>query len=419
MSDVKDPFRLAEEIRESEAARIAKLKGKFEAGEHQWLGMRGAAAACEALKKLGVDIGSFQRLRRRAGDVELSYGEIVALSGDFYGSPEALFEERPPPWAWLTQPNDLGQLRKLFAAELSWIEAENRATTAGYPNNTLGFWWNAKSYLELAEDNTDHFGWHNMLAYCRHHQRALEYARDAATRGSNDENWLRALYWNGFSDHFLTDGFAAGHIRVPRAEIRTWATRQGYSPKLAGLLSKVLHDQDGHVHSVHAEGEAGLGDEEGLAVENAKGDRWYTRCDGQLFLVSKDATAPLIAEPIAAVAASLVELFTAQAEKQLPPGNYAALKHVPFPRRGEPGLSDKFRDVSQERIGELLDSFTWYTKLPFIEASLDKQNIAALFAALPDLMQEFRNNVARDCEKDLNLKRRLPERYIEGFLNIG
>jgi hypothetical protein len=34
-------------------------------------------------------------------------------------------------------------------------------------------------------------------------------------------------------------------------------------------------------------------------------------------------------------------------------------------------------------------------------------------------MQEFRNNVARDCEKDLNLKRRLPERYIEGFLNIG
>lgn len=419
MTDIKDPFRLSEEIRESEAARVANLKGKFEAGEHQWLGMRGAAAACEALKGLGVELSSLQRLRRRAGDVELSYGEIVALSGDFYGSPEALFEERPPPWAWLSTPNNLTKLRKLFAAELSWIEAEHRATKAGYPDNTLGFWWNAKSYLELAEDNTAHFGWHNVLAYCTHHGKALEYAQAAKTRSANDEAWLRALYWNGFADHFLTDGFAAGHIRVPRAEIRVWAASEGYSPKLAGLLSKVLHDQDGHVHSVHAEGEAGLGEEEGLAVENSNGERWHTRCDGQLFLVSKDATEPLIAEPIAAVAASLIELFNAQAKKELPQAEYAALQHVPFPRAGEPGLGAKFQGASEERVAELLDSFSWYTQLPFIEASLDKGNISALFAALPKLMTDFGKNVASDYAKDRNLQRRLPAPYVEAFKKIS
>lgn len=32
------------------------------------------------------------------------------------------------------------------------------------------------------------------------------------------ETFRWALFTNAFADHFLTDAFAAGHVRVPRAE---------------------------------------------------------------------------------------------------------------------------------------------------------------------------------------------------------
>jgi hypothetical protein len=279
--------------------------------------------------------------------------------------------------------------------------------------------WNAKSYLELAEDNTAHFGWHNVLKYCEVHQAAIDQAMTAKTRDPDDEAWMRAVYYNGFADHFLTDAFAAGHIRVPRAEIRAWAPGRGYSGKLAGLLSKVLHDQDGHIDSIHAQGESPLSDDEGLPVRNALGVEWSTRCDGQLFLVHKDDSAPLIAEPVAAVAASLVELHRAQEQKVAPRGPFAALQHVPFPRPGSQGLAAKFRDTSPERLEELLDSFRWYTKVKFVEASLNKDNVGALFAALPELMRQFAANIARDFETSAVLRERLPSAYVEGFRKIS
>jgi hypothetical protein len=420
MPDLADPFRLTDDHhqkeRQAQEKKGGRLAGKYEAGEHQWLGMRGATLACQ---QLGEDPASLRRLRRRAGDVELGYGEIVALSGDFYGSPEALFDEQPSPLPWLYEKNDLSDLRKLFAAELTWIMDEQRPRNAGYPDNTLAFMWNAKSYLELAEDNTAHFGWHNVVAYCKHHQQAIAEAQKARTRDAGDESWLRALYYNGFADHFLTDGFAAGHLRIPRAQIRAWAAQHGYSGKLAGLLSKVLHDQDGHVSSLHAQGEAELPDSEGLPVRNSLGIDWSTRCDGQLFLVPTKESAPLIAEPVAAVAASLVELYTAQTQRRAPTGAYAALQHVPFPRPGAPTLAQKFEDASPARIEQLLGSFRWYTKLPLIEASLDRENVGALFAALPDLMKQFALEVSGDLAASAELRERLPRPYADAYRAIG
>jgi hypothetical protein len=420
MSDGLDPFHLAHAAeqteRELQEQRSGPLNGKYEAGEHQWLGMRGATLACE---QLGVDPLTLRKLRRRAGDVELSYGEIVALSGDFYGDPKALFDEKPSPFPWLYEKNDLSDLRQRFASELTWIMDEHRGLDAGYPDNNLAFFWNAKSYMELAEDNTAHFGWHNVARYCECHQLAINQAIRAQSCSVADQSWLRALYYNGFADHFLTDGFAAGHLRVPRAEIRTWGASQGYSGKLAGLLSKVLHDQDGHVSSLHAQGEAPLDDSEGLPVENALGIEWSTRCDGQLFLVHKLESTPLIAEPVRAVAASLVELFRAQQQKSSPVGQFQALSHVPFPRADAATLVEKFHGAPPQRIEQLLKSFRWYTKLPLIKDSLDQDNIGALFGALPELMKAFRANIAHAFEASAVLKERLPAAYVDGFRRIS
>lgn len=397
-------------------------KGRYEAGEHQWLGMRGAEAACNG------DAAKLEMLRKlpRLNDKRpITYGEIVALSGDFYGSAEELFQEKPARVSWWKGSNDLDKLRAQFATELNWIADAKRHEKAGYPDNTLSFAWVAKSYLELAEDNVPHFGWHNVKRYCESHATALGYAVKADRPSVEDGNWLRAVFHNGFADHFLTDGFAAGHIRVPRQQIIEWAATQKYSTKLAGLLSKVLHDQDGHIHSMHAKGEKPLETNEGLLVRNSlpEAKEWRTRCDGQLFLVPAKDNQELIAQPVAAVAASLGELFEAQRTKTAPGGVYAALNHVPFPHPDEPPLAKKFEDTSEARVKKLLESFAWYLELsvlkPFSDAVLDTNNITALFKALPLLMENFRKAVKADCDAQPELLKRLPQPYVEAFQHIA
>ncbi|RYZ09194.1 MAG: hypothetical protein EOO73_05395 [Myxococcales bacterium] len=413
-----DPFSVHTQLRDEE--QTAELRAKFDGGEHLWLGMKGAIAACGGDAAKLAMIGS---LRRPRDARPLTYGEVVALSGDFYGSAEELLLEQPAALPWWQGTNDLSALRAALGTELDWIQEEERHTRAGYPDNTLTFVWTAKSYLELAEDNTAHFGWHNVKRYCEYHAKAIEYARVAAAQELSDESWMRAMFYNGFADHFLTDAFAAGHIRVPRQQIREWAAEeQHYSGKLAGVLSKLLHDQDGHIDGIHAHGEEPRSETEGLLVRNSNDCEWRTRCDGQLFLVADKSKARQILEPVAAVAASLEEVFAAQERRVRPVGVYRALGYVPFPHPDAPTLSDKFAGTSPARIEELLKSFKWYFRLPFLapltDAVLNQQNVTALFQALPLLMERFRASVTAEYRESAELQRRLPRPYVEAFSNL-
>lgn len=404
---VGDAFALNDKI----LAEQRGVDGKFESGEHAWLGNRGVVAA----QLLFPQLGNLSNLRRRQGDVSLSYGEIVALSGDFYRTAADLYEEKPSPLPWLWESNDLSDLRKLFRTELAWIEKEGRGPSVGYPDNNIALAWNAKSYVELALENTDHFGWHNVVKYCEYHQRALEHALAADVEG-NDEQWRRAVYYNGFADHFLTDGFAAGHIRIPRAEIRAWAKNE----KLAGGLSKLLHDQDGHISTVHAHGERNISEDEGLPVKNSFGSLWSTRCDGQLFVVGHDIQTPLVAQPVAAVAASLVELAQARVHKTMPKEWFAALQYVPFPAPGSPTLAEKFpADAPNSRIEELAESVVWYTNLPWIGVGVNEASIRSLFQSVPELMRRFRENIEKEYAGSAALQLRLPTPYFEAFRRIS
>jgi hypothetical protein len=393
-----------------------RMSGKrFEAGEHQWLGREGLYVACE---KFGVPKTPFMQLKRHQDDEKFSYGELVALSGDFYGSPQELFEEKPSPLPWLYEANDLSDLRKAFQTELAWIEDEQRGLNVGYPDESIALAWNSKSMIELALDNNAHFGWHNIVAYCRHHAEALELAYKSDQKNENDPTWRRAIFYNAFADHFLTDAFAAGHVRVPRAQIREWGKINHYSEKLAGGLSKVLHDQDGHVNTNHSGGEKYLADE-GLRVRNTLGAEWYTRCDGQLFIV-KPTHELLIQQPVQAVAMSLIELFTARRDRVIPKGTYQALLHVPFPHSDAPSLCDKFSpNMPAQQFDALIESLTWYVKVRWIGPGVDKDNVHALFTALPDLMQEFRHSVKTAYDSDPELQKRLPTDYVKAYQSIN
>lgn len=387
---------------------------RFEAGEHQWLGREGLYLACE---KFGITRSPFMRLQRREGDEVFSYGELVALSGDFYGSPRELFEEKPSPLPWLYEANDLSDLRKCFQTELAWIEDERRGLNVGYPNESIALVWNSKSMVELALNNDMHFGWHNIVAYCRHHAEALKLASQADQQNDKDPTWRRAIFYNAFADHFLTDAFAAGHVRVPRSQIRAWAKKNNWSENLAGGLSKVLHDQDGHVETVHSSGEKDLA-EEGLRVQNSLGTEWHTRCDGQLFIV-KPASEPLIQEPTRAVAMSLIELFAARRTRLLPDGIYQALPHVPFPHSGATTLCDKFNpNMPFKQFDTLMTSLSWYVKVPWIGPGVDEDNVRALFFALPDLMKDFRQSIKTTYDNNPELQIRLPIDYVNAFKSI-
>lgn len=72
-------------------------------------------------------------------------------------------------------------------------------------------WANGASFMQLLEANVDHFGPEARLTYNAGHALALDWA------AKGDLN--KALAINAFADHFLEDSFAAGHMRVPRAEI--------------------------------------------------------------------------------------------------------------------------------------------------------------------------------------------------------
>jgi hypothetical protein len=401
---------------------------RFNGGEHAWLGSAGAALACQRLRdQVSIDPGLFDAIARRDDRESLQYGELVALSGDFYGSPDELFEEQKSLVPWLWESNDLTDLRKSFARELEWINhrLDGAEDDKPYPDENIRLAWNAKSYVELALNNNDHFGWHNQLAYARHHQSALELARSA--RGPGDERLRRAIYTNAFADHFLTDGFAAGHIRVPRAEIRGWAAGNGLSERVAGLLSKLLHDQDGHANLACLHGEceplrvvggsrqrAALG----LPVVNALDQRWSTFCDGQLFL-GKSVNDPAIRHAVEAVADSVEELVLAWKHQSMPDGPYRATSRVPFPDREAPTLAQKFPyDMSAEDLERLWRGMSWYVKVPWL-SGLNRDHLRSLLAALPALMAAFRENVVRTTRTQSPDVARLDPRYVTAFTRIA
>lgn len=397
---------------------------RFNAGEHAWLASVGAKEACEFLEQIrGIIISPelFDSIKRRDGKEELQYGELVALSGDFYKTPEELFDEKSTLFNIPGHDNDLDDLRQIITQEMQWINAHKPGDGSTYPDENIRLAWNAKSYVELALDNTDHFGWHNLRAYCRYHAEALRLAIKARTYDHDGETFRRALYTNAFADHFLTDGFAAGHIRVPRAEIRAWAKARGLDEKVAGSLSKLLHDQDGHInmHSLHGVGnENGRDPNDGLWVMNSNGDTWYTYCDGQLFLKTRRGNVA-VDQAVEAVTASVIEFLLAWKLGDIPRGVYEATRWVPFPHPDAPSLVEKFpANMPEPEFNTLFESIPWYQDIPWI-TRLERGHVRDLFRALPEIMAHFRSNVAATAAADPEIGKRIPKEYIDAYKKIA
>lgn len=173
----------------------------------------------------------------------ISYGEINGFAGDYFGYDKPISSEHNidkmkdlfQRWFDLLGYSPGGKLKaealrselkplndqaeKILRSPFGGTAAELAAV---YQKSPLDIWsldvvskdsrWaNGASFMQLLEANVDHFGLEARATYDAGHALALDWA----VKG--DLN--KALAINGFADHFLQDSFAAGHMRVPRAEI--------------------------------------------------------------------------------------------------------------------------------------------------------------------------------------------------------
>lgn len=178
-------------------------------------------------------------LQQRVLEKGLSYGEIVALSGDLYKDFDAL---------------NGAPLREIYdlVPMMHRLPSGKFASTKQLEEATGG------RYLELAKVNEAHFtsvrpGHANIDIWWRNHAAAI-----AAARNGNDN-----LAWamNAAADHFLTDAFSGGHIRVPRDLLHA-------KGKKGDIEAKIGHDLD---------------NEYGVEVTNLRGDPpWIAFGDNML-----------------------------------------------------------------------------------------------------------------------------------------
>jgi hypothetical protein len=203
------------------------------------------------LENLMANYRPLTELEVRPG-LTLTYGDVVALAGDYYATPEELAAEVTP----------------AVAKAIRGVTPQDEGT---FLLNTHRGWFD---YASLANENQDHFAPRSWARYLVHHAEALRLALD--------RNLDAALVRNAFADHFLTDAFASGHLRVPRDAL----------VGLSGALpTRKMHDEE---------------NVQGLWVQSATGFVW--RCYGDDNLGTNPVHLTLTAH---AVGLSLLRVFKA------------------------------------------------------------------------------------------------------------
>ncbi|GEM_PF-917331 len=186
---------------------------RFGSKEHQLIGDE--ATGGELM--LTMDIGDPEH--------PLTYGQMVALAGDYFQSVEEIRALADPK-------NPEGQ------AQIRWAREDGMGIKATPPVSKEAETAAKNRYYALAAVNISHFsaGGTARNDYERVHQQALAEAFQAGLTGDMTK-LSDAKVAEAFSNHYLTDMFAAGHVRTPRNEIKEWY-QQRFPPD--GGISQIV-----------------------------------------------------------------------------------------------------------------------------------------------------------------------------------
>jgi hypothetical protein len=166
---------------------------------------------------------------------------VVALAGDYFGTYDELLELSRRPGGPLRI--EWARWDCLELAKASPPVPEPRASADSKKAEAV-----KKAvldrYYQLAAQNQSHFsaGGTAWQTYTVWHAKAVASAFEAGQSG--DANlWRRALTKEAFGDHFLTDSFSAGHVRMPRAAIQEWYGRQfpGGADPLVRYMARFMY----------------------------------------------------------------------------------------------------------------------------------------------------------------------------------
>ncbi|VEG91713.1 phospholipase [Legionella spiritensis] len=226
----------------------------------------------------------------------VTYGHIISL-GDLFGvvgKPVALGKNQTArrqrflaAFATLAEETsavtEAIQLNQVIANELKTIEDARKAgespeevyrrigNEVGRQINCItgggctssGWWLVPGRYLKLAMKNYDHFSPFAEIAYITGHQLAIEQAIRAHHSGKRGD-LEQAYALDALACHYLSDLFAAGHLRTPRRELQEQIT-----PEVVGsLLANYMHNEE---------------NEQGIPVHNGHGHHWSVFGDFSYF----------------------------------------------------------------------------------------------------------------------------------------
>jgi hypothetical protein len=270
------------------------------------------------------------------GPVLATYGQLLALSGDFVGNPAAPICQgateddrqarfRQPFSQIYGNPQEISTLLRMIDEEI--VALNNVIRSGGRPSDAYKQFGIARElefnrvtngrYLDLAATNFDHFGDGAVAAYKAGHAVALKIAELAGKGMSStmpNVPWKleNAYILNAFADHYLSDLFSAGHLRADRVKLHDWSMVQIPNTylKCGDYLAKKVHDEDSRY---------------GLDVVNKRSNRWRCYGDSRYFDPENQTNRQLCEE---AVNVSIQEIYRAYQTKNGAPA-YGALDLIP------------------------------------------------------------------------------------------
>ena len=445
----------------------------FDAGEHALIG---DTAFNQTNTKLNNQITNLEM-----PEVSYSYGQLVALSGDMYRSVEEIALSDAKLMNGFFRRNR-ESLKKCISQEIQAIRHEQ--DYSGCDDIRLAS--KKLRYITLAHDNYTHFAWHNIKKYIELHQQALWFANLAylkctqqqleQNKAQCEQNEKRlndiiaksdykkklkskyrklpklfprkqfsqryfrhlskekmthlALFANAAADHYLSDAFSAGHLRVPRSQIDTYvsnyAKKNQQSDKrfegsaVSGALTQFLHNNDGTVT--------------GLKVTNSLNQQFVVRSDKQLFAANNSAQMSgkveqnnQLKQPALAVSQSLEEVFAVlnKGEQAIPHGVYSALLHVPYlANPDKDSLSNNIATLVEQKgsVKNALKTMSKEMQLVFksnmvIEDIDDEQYFGDFIKYIPKLMENLREQIATESA-NATLQKRIPEKLLNALKTI-
>lgn len=446
----------------------------FDAGEHALIGNL-------AMDRFGAQQKA--QIKNLEADINFTYGELIAMAGDMYETVEELSLNDPSVLQTYFN-NNRKSLVKCINVEIDGIRSSKEYQKC----EELYMIKKKLSYLTLAHDNYDHFAWHNLKSYLHFHQQAIWFATlahykctsaqwqtqpqickdqqaiankliDASDyreqmkskyrklpklfprkrftkryfREMEKEKMLElALFTNAFADHYLSDMFSAGHLRIPRSQIDSYVERhqefehltaeqkREKGSAISGALTQYLHNLDG-VNT-------------GIKVRNSRGDNFVIRSDKQLF--SQQNSAELSGEitehpnaqmPIEAVYLSLKDIFEVFHQGPAPQHQpFTALTLAPMVDFSvEQPLATMVKQ-HYEKNGSTTKAFLAMSdemKLVYLGAmTFEDHSYKGFFKDfllnIDDIMEKFREAIALDISAAEGLEKQVPKPLLDALRQI-